>query len=61
MKWVSVEDQFPPKAGLYLVVAKWMGVIEKGEFDGNSNWHIHCHSFPSTHWMPLPEPPKDEE
>ncbi len=39
---------------------EWMGVVEKGEFDGRSCWNITSHMFDVTHWMPLPEPPHDE-
>lgn len=60
MEWISVKDRFPSIAGKYLVVADWMGVVEKGEFDGKSEWHIENHLFDVTHWMPLPQPPKDE-
>ena len=57
-EWISVKDKLPPTAGHYLVIADWMGVIEKGEFNGKDKWHIHNHLFDVTHWMPLPEPPK---
>lgn len=59
MEWISVKDHLPNNGGHYLVVADWMGVIEKAEFDGKSNWYIHNHMFDVTHWMPLPELPKD--
>lgn len=56
MKWIKVKDQLPEKAGHYLVVADWMGVIEKGEFNGKNKWHIN-HLFEPTHWMHLPDVP----
>lgn len=59
MSWIKIEDKLPPKAGYYLVVAEWMGVIEKGEFDGHSCWSIN-HLFDPTHWMFLPKPPQNE-
>lgn len=57
MEWISVKDQLPTKAGYYLAVADWMGVIEKAEFDGINKWHIN-HIFMPTHWMDLPELPE---
>lgn len=59
-EWISVKKRLPRKAGLYLVVDYLMGVIEKGEFDGRSRWHINAHNFEVTHWMPLPEAPNDQ-
>ncbi len=56
MKWNNVEENLPKSAGHYLVVAEWMGVIEKGEFDGKSKWSIN-HLFEPTHWMTLPDGP----
>lgn len=58
MKWIRVEDELPRSAGMYLVVADWMGVIEKGEFNGKDKWRI-PHLFEPTHWMELPEAPSD--
>lgn len=59
MSWIKIEDKVPPKAGYYLVVAEWMGIIEKGEFDGHSRWTLN-NNFDPTHWMYLPQPPKNE-
>jgi hypothetical protein len=59
MKWISVEEKLPPTSGLYLVVADWMGVIEKAEFDKNDKWHSFSSPFDPTHWMPLPELPEN--
>lgn len=57
--WNSIKDKLPPEAGFYLVVANWMGVVEKGEFNGKDKWHLN-HTFEPTHWMPLPSPPEDK-
>lgn len=58
MKWINIKKIIPNKAGHYLVVADWMGVIEKGEFDGTCNWDCPFGGSSITHWMPLPDPPK---
>ena len=58
MKWISIKDKLPRTAGMYLVVADWMGVIEKAEFDGKSKWALN-HLFEPTHWMPLPKLPEE--
>lgn len=55
-EWIKVKDRLPDVAGYYLVIADWMGVIEKAEFDGCSKWALN-HLFVPTHWMPLPDPP----
>lgn len=57
MDWISVKDKLPAQAGKYLVVGDWMGIVEKGEFDGKNRWHTPFGN--PTHWMSLPEPPKE--
>ena len=60
-EWISVKDRLPEKSGMYIIY--------------NPKWHFenrvfasYFHSLPSmwtysgvTHWMPLPERPKEEE
>ena len=62
-RWISVEEQEEPMSdGEYLCYGywftskrKWIGVAEYlGE------WKI-VNNFELTHWMPLPEPPKEEK
>ncbi len=52
--WINVKDEYPTKAGFYLVVDEWMDIVEKAEFDGIDRWNVW---FTPTHWMPLPQPP----
>ena len=59
MEWISINDRLPNSPGHYLAVADWMGVVEKAEFDGTSQWNVSFGGSSVTHWMPLPEPPKD--
>ena len=55
-RWISVEERLPEKMELVLVKSKLVKM--KTDFickDGN--WY----TTPAvTHWMPLPEPPKEE-
>ena len=59
-KWISVKDRLPEEEGLYLVA-----VVNDHErrysktawYHGHGNWFLHQKV---THWMPLPEPPKEE-
>lgn len=66
-QWVSVEERLPGNTGDYIVHIRWAetatvltyyGQRKNGEQlwrdkDGN------CYNV--THWMPLPESPKEEE
>lgn len=58
-QWISVEDRFPEKEGVYLVFDSNDPDIEILYFDGyfismEPSWgHGHI-----THWMPLPELPE---
>ena len=75
-KWISVEDRLPEKGDSYLVVvkekypheAKWNVHVDVASnyghyiddyWDTFNDWdegqEVHI-----THWMPLPEPPKEE-
>lgn len=65
--WISVEDRLPMLIETVLFIGKdyygkWFGV-KRGYFDG-SLWHSDdfgtiYSTTPVTHWMPLPEPPKE--
>ena len=59
-KWIPVTERLPEEEGLYLVA-----VVNDHErrysktawYHGHGNWFLHQKV---THWMPLPEPPKEE-
>ena len=68
--WISVEDRLPEKYEEVLVFAlygrSWRPMIGwLGDFFEDKEWHVLTSQgefCPSdvTHWMPLPEPPKEE-
>jgi hypothetical protein len=69
MEWISVKDRLPEKTGYYLTVvdeiaaSKTRGVIEIQDLYEGVDLHkmerILKFQDYVTHWMPLPEPPKE--
>ena len=61
-EWISVEDRLPEKPGKYLVYAKhWIdGIKPIIRCDLWAHGWDKTDAFKATHWMPLPEPPKEE-
>lgn len=59
-KWISVEERLPEKSGRYLVCTSKSSVyytkFTRHEQDGRFHTDINTHI---THWMPMPEPPKE--
>ena len=63
--WISVKDRLPER-NVPIIFMLSLGEIIAGEWDGNE-WRastdfdiwVATNSIP-THWMPLPEPPKEE-
>lgn len=69
-RWISVKEQLPEKRKYVLVRYKNNDMAVACWFDGDENilfwramtdegWCADCDTDP-THWMPLPEPPKEE-
>jgi len=69
-RWISVAERFPEHAfgeGDSVLTLSCLGTMRVLYFDGG-NW---CYptgeavntarKFPITHWMPLPEPPKEAD
>lgn len=65
-RWISVEERLPFDSGKYLCKIKcpkgeW---IEIDHWDGedwySTDWHDEKATEAVTHWMPLPEPPKEK-
>ena len=58
-KWISVEERLPPAEGLYLVAVKNdhnRRYSKTAWFHANGGWFS---KQSVTHWMPLPEPPRE--
>lgn len=69
--WISVEDRLPERDGKYLCR---YGFVHEGKIRGkkytsiigycatnpNSHWLTLFTDMRVTHWMPLPEPPEEE-
>lgn len=67
-KWISVEERLPEKSGYYLCwVPKYTttDVIHYSAkymaFNAFDTTYISESALPVTRWMPLPEPPKEED
>lgn len=70
MEWISVEDRLPEFYEWVLVAAKfvagpqWIATAYRNRLVNSGDWYWWWLRYPSeigevTHWMPLPEPPKD--
>ena len=71
MEWISVKDKLPPNGDkLVLIVVNGKGknltfrnAVEIANYTSKDGWILE--TFPElenmqvTHWMPLPEPPKE--
>ena len=65
MKWISVKDGLPESYESVLISGKFIGDLKtttnEAYYDGRQWNSIRNYSTLEsvTHWMPLPEPPKD--
>jgi len=63
-RWISVEERLPEKSGHYLAVMN--GKTGEAYYGHESHiWLDPCEEWENwtrfvTHWMPLPQPPKEE-
>ena len=58
-KWIPVSERLPDANGVYLSVDD-MGIYSFRVFDPNKRmWKAIWEDEKVTHWMPLPEPPKE--
>lgn len=63
-KWIPVTERLPENEGWYMVYTKNKGdharKINKAQYYHHS-WHGNGGRWDNvTHWMPLPEPPKED-
>lgn len=62
-KWISVEEKLPENDDNYLVFTSDKNEEEIATYYGDGEWLTHDLTNLTrlvTHWMPLPEPPKEE-
>lgn len=66
-EWISVKDRLPEQfvsVIVYMPNEKPFPTVHEGYLADNGKWYsAHCMRGIKeiTHWMPLPEPPKEEE
>ena len=70
LRWIPVTERLPEKGGEYLCLCHIDGHTEYGFFmvlryylvDKNPHFQHECeHGLRVTHWMQIPEPPKEEK
>lgn len=63
-RWIPVTERLPEKDGMYLVHGAWSAsgrkVTDTCEFYVHDGYFRAAWNFDVTHWMPLPEQPKEE-
>lgn len=65
-KWVSANDRLPEAGGYVVCIAKrnpfsrFMPMVTKIEKNGWANPITEQYISEVTHWMPLPQPPKED-
>ena len=63
-RWISVKDERKPKVGEEVLVVIFNGhetYIDTDFLVSDREWYIESEKRKVTHWMPLPEPPKEEQ
>ena len=55
-EWIRLKDKLPDHEGRYLVYIPSKQAVYCILYDGDPKTYLSCGV---THWMPLPEPPKD--
>ena len=66
-EWISVEDRLPEKHDRFICTYKFnsnsemqfVGVLDYYASDQYPHWQHESAGVIVTHWMPLPEPPKE--
>lgn len=61
-KWISVKERLPENKGRYIIYMcgqePFVSWFDGDRFHSLSTVPI---AYPATHWMPLPEPPKEKQ
>jgi hypothetical protein len=57
--WISVKDRLPKTGGLALVYGS-AGAMTVARYIAGNDWVVPGLFSIITHWMPLPEPPKED-
>lgn len=58
--WISVKDRLPNDNQRVIVYRPDMSEIDVGDISIQWGWNCKRKKTDITHWMPLPEPPKDD-
>jgi hypothetical protein len=58
MRWISVEERLPEHSGLVLAYYD-CGTCDVTFHRYGGGWYGDCEDGHVTHWMPLPQPPKE--
>lgn len=65
MEWISVKDRLSDEPMEYIVMVKGAATPTTLLYDDNGDWFEEYYGeridYNVTHWMPLPEPPKEDE
>ena len=63
-EWIPVTERLPKEDGMYLVHGKWSAsgrkVTDTCEFFVHDGYFRASWNFDVTHWMPIPQTPKEE-
>jgi hypothetical protein len=60
--WIPVSERLPEK-GQNVIALGSRGGVYVAQYQGSRYWHklnARCHMCEPTHWMPLPEAPKED-
>ncbi len=69
-EWVSVEERLPEESGIYITYSEYKAVrpdinncIASDYFDAERGFWLNDGGgqYVTTHWMPLPDPPKENK
>ena len=66
-EWINVKDRLPEHEDRYLVINGMQQYIMPFKFNGvglgywECGYRFHSKANDVTHWMPLPEPPKEAQ